>query len=147
MNYFNYMVSFFIVFILCSCNKEEIMIDFINCWEEVEHEGYIQYEGSNYTFCFLNDTELTIEKVKWSDLIGLNCRNSVEYIKGTYVFTNKALEIQGVYTDLDFSIPDSSCEGNMDFQKSFKVEVISRTEFILDQNDERPYLGIRLIKM
>lgn len=147
MKYFNHLISFFIILILCSCNEKEIMIDFINCWEEVEYEGGIQFEGSNYTFCFLNETELTIETVKWTDIGGLNCGNSVEYIKGTYVLTSGTLEIEGVYTDLEFSMPDSNCEGNMDFQRSFKVKVISETEFILDQNNERPYLGIRLIKV
>lgn len=149
MSYLKILIPALILVISFSCSKEAIIPDFSDCWKEIESEEVLQFAGANYTFCFLNDTELTIEITRWTDVIeidGPNCQSNTNYIKGTYTWTNESLETLGIYTTSDFSTPDSICNGQTEFERNYTMEVVSETEVILDKNENSSVLGIRLIK-
>ena len=136
-----------LLFILFSCSEdEEIVLPLTDCWIEVEEESVIQFGGTNFKFCFLSDTEFTLELLSWTDQIVIGgCGNQTEYIKGTYIWTSESFEVVGNYVDSDFVVSASSCLGETEYTRTFTVKVISATEMILDNNDDNPTRGIRLL--
>jgi len=139
---------------LLSCEKQELTSDpieiplsIIDCWTEIEDTTVLQFSGTNYAFCFLNETQFTLELESWTDIVSdTNSPSSwIEYIKGTYVFTGESLEISGSYMDSEFENFVTNRLGETEFAKNFKVKVVSETEMILDNDDVNPYRGIRLV--
>jgi len=140
---------------LLSCDREDVTGDpmdsnlpLSDCWTEIEEDGVLQFSGSNHIFCFVTDTEFTLEQERWTDIISdINAPTRwTDYIKGTYVLTNESFEVKGNYMDSDFVNLGTSQFGETEFAKTFEVKVVSETEMILDNNDIAPYLGIRLVK-
>lgn len=146
MRYSKLLLLSFTLLIFSAC-KKEIIPDLTECWEEVEPDGVIQFAGTSHTFCFLNDTDFTIKITRWTDVIpGPDCETITEYIEGTYQWDGDLLAMQGIYTDSDFSTPGVSCDGKTNFQRNFKIEVISETKILLDRNNESLTSSIRLVK-
>lgn len=132
--------------------EEEIVVEAITimpngCWIEMEDEAIFQFAGTNHTFCFLNSTEFTLELESWTDaLIDLNDPGRwTEHIKGEYIWTNESLEVSGSYFDSEYTNSTTSKYGETEFIRAFEVKVISETEIILDNNEDNPYLEIRLL--
>ena len=126
----------------------ELPLPLGDCWTEVDEESVLQFAGSNHTFCFLNDTEFTLELDSWTDIIAdINAPSQwTEYIKGTYTLTNDSFMVTGRYMDSEFLDLVTSRFGETEFENTYEVTVVSETEFILNNNDDQPYLGIRLLK-
>ena len=164
----NWLILFSLLLVLNACNSDEeinvledsrgvqdtvedtraaLSLPLSDCWTEIEDEAVLQFSGSNHNFCFLNDSEFTLEIKSWSDILSDNLPSErIEYIKGAYILTNETFEISGIYMDSDFQNATTGIFGDSEFEKAFDVKVISETEFILDNNDMFPYRAIRLLK-
>ena len=139
---------------LFSCSEDEITNEIVEsafsptgCWIEMEDESMFQFSGTNYTFCFLNDTMFTLKLESWTDIV-VDINSPIhwsEYIKGTYVLTNESFEISGNYMDVDFMNFELSHFGETELEKTFEVKVVSESEIILNNNEISPHLGIRLL--
>jgi len=140
---------------LFSCDNEdstdksaELALLLNGCWTEIENESFIQFAGTNYTFCFLSDTEFTLELESWTDAISETIPTGqwTDYVKGTYVLSNESLEITGDFMDSNFSTFVNNRFGESKLERTFEIEVASETEMILDKNDMNPTREIRLVK-
>ena len=129
-----------------SCESVEISLPLTDCWLEFEPESFIQFAGSNHTFCFLSDTEFTLQLDSWTDAIVAGGSGQwTEYIRGTYVLTSDAFEVTGKYTESDFVTLVTNSIGETDFANTYALKVVSETELVLDNNVERPTQAIRLM--
>ena len=156
------LTTFLLTLTLISCDKEENTVDnneevleevvqlvlpLTDCWAEIEQEDLLQFSGTSHTFCFISDSEFTLERESWTDIVSdINIPNSwTEYIKGSYTLTNESFEITGSYMDSDFMNFETSRFGESELVRTFEVKVVSENEMILDNNEDLPYLGIRLV--
>lgn len=151
-------VTGIILLMQCSNDDEDLYLSqsvLQGTWIEVEPENVIQFVGENHIFTFKQDT-FYLKIDSWTDAIyddGSDTTYNADedflnytYIRGLYFLEADTIHFNGTFFSDSTYSKKASMTYLFGYKVNYKYEMKSNSEFVLNPDYVKDFMGIRLVK-